>query len=256
MTFSIIGTGNIAWFLGNRLVTARHRCTGVYSRKKSAAKTLGEALLSDTYGLISDIKDGEADVCFLAISDTAINQVAAQLSFSQTVIIHTAGAVDINELKTAAKNRAVLWPVYSILKNNLPDHRNIPCAWEASTEKAKKYVLSLGHAISDELFEARFEQRKWLHVAAVMSNNFTTHLMTICNQICTENNLPFSTLLPIIHQTFDRLKNVSPHTVQTGPAIRGDDNTIREHLALLGDHPIWQNVYKSITESIQSRRKI
>ena len=41
----------------------------------------------------------------------------------------------------------------------------------------------MGHAVTDELFEARYDQRKWLHVAAVMSNNFITHLMTICDQI-------------------------------------------------------------------------
>ena len=252
MTFSIIGTGNIAWFFGTRLVIGRHHCTGVYSRKATSAKELAEALMSDKYGAITDIKDGAADICFLAVSDTAIEQVAAQLSFKKTMLVHTAGAVSLDSIKGAATDCAVLWPVYSILKNNLPGHRNIPTAWEASSPKAEKYILSIGNAITDALFEAKYEQRKWLHLSAVISNNFINHLMAICEQVCIENNLPFSTLLPIIEQTFDRIKHASPKNLQTGPAIRRDTTTIEEHMSLLSSHPQWQKVYEAITESISN----
>lgn len=251
MTFSIIGTGNIAWFFGNRIVTARHHCRGVYARNTDAAQQLAEALLSDKWGTIDDIEDGDADVCFLAVSDAAISEVAAQLSLKKTVLIHTAGAIGLDTTKAGAKERAVLWPVYSILRHNPPDHRNIPCAWEASSDKAQRYVLSLGHAITDILFEAKYEQRKWLHLSAVISNNFINHLLAICEQICNENQLPFSTIVPIIEQTFERIKQTSPQQLQTGPAVRHDTNTINNQLALLSQHAQWQKVYEAITESIQ-----
>lgn len=254
MTFSIIGTGNIAWFFGNRLVTGRHHCTGVYSRNPAASKELAEALLSDRFDEISEVRDGDADICLLAVSDIAIGQIAANLSFKKTMLIHTAGAVDLESIKTAAKDRAVLWPVYSILRSNPPAHRNIPCAWEASSPKAERYILSIGHAITDQLFEAKYEQRKWLHLAAVMSNNFITHLIAICEQVCTDNELPFSTLMPIIEQTFARIKHSSAQNVQTGPAIRHDTNTIQEQMALLNKHPHWQRVYEAISDSIQNSK--
>ena len=133
----------------------------------------------------------------------------------------------------------------------MPDHRNIPCAWEASTPKAEKYIQSIGHAITDVMFEAKYEQRKWLHLSAVISNNFINHLMAICEQVCAENNLPFSTLLPIIEQTFERIKNDSPKNLQTGPAIRKDTMTIQEHLSLLENHKEWQKIYEAMTKSIQ-----
>jgi len=252
MTFSIIGTGNIAWFFGNRLVTGRHHCTGVYARDQAAARELAEALLSDKYGDISAINDEDADICILAVSDVAIREIASKLSFKNTMLIHTAGAVDLDSIKSAAQDRAVLWPVYSILKNNQPAHRDIPCAWEASTPKAERYILSIGHAITDILFEAKYDQRKWLHLAAVMSNNFITHLIAICEQICADNNLPYTALLPIIEQTFARIKSSSAQQVQTGPAIRHDTTTIKEQIALLSDHTHWQKVYEAMTASIQN----
>lgn len=254
MTYCIVGTGNIAWFLATRLATAKHHCTGIYSRDVSKAKSFAEALLCQKYGGIDNIEDGEADVCFLAVSDSGIGDVARQLSFKHTVLVHTGGAVEIEAIKEAAADCAILWPVYSIHKANLPAHRNIPCAWEASGSKAKRIVAAMGHAITDELFEAKYDQRKWLHLAAVMSNNFITHLLAIGEKICAENNLPFATLLPIIQQTFGRITQHSPQTQQTGPAMRGDTATIQEQIAILADHPEWQKIYQAMTESIQKGR--
>jgi predicted short-subunit dehydrogenase-like oxidoreductase (DUF2520 family) len=250
MTFSVIGTGNIAWFLGKRLMSAGHSCTGVFGRNTEAARELADVLISNSYGSIADVKDGTADICFLTVSDIAIGKVAAQLSLKETVLVHTAGSVSIDAILQATKDAAVLWPVYSIQKANLPAHRNIPCAWEASTPKAGRFVQSIGHAVTDVMFEANGEQRKWLHLSAVMSNNFINHLMAICEKICQENDVPFSTMFPIIEQTFDRIKHHSPLQVQTGPAVRRDTTTIQDHLALLSNHRKWQKIYEDITESI------
>lgn len=255
MTFTIIGNGNMAWFIGTRLVTGGLECRGVYSRNEAAAKELATALACVEYGTIDHINDRLADVCFLTVSDSAISSVAATLRFHRTVLVHTAGAVNLDAVKIAAPDRAVLWPVYSILKNSLPDHRNIPCAYEASSENAKKCVLAVAHAITDVLFEAQYEQRRWLHLGAVIGNNFTNHLLAICDQICKENDLPFSALLPIIGQTFERVNYAAPASVQTGPAVRRDTDTINEQLAMLAKHTEWQNVYKAITESIEVSNK-
>ncbi len=253
MTFSIIGSGNIAWFFGNRLVAGRHRCVGVYARDVVKAQELSEALLSDKFGNISDINDDEADVCIMAVSDSAVAEIAKTISLDKTVLIHTAGAVGIDAIKPAATERAVFWPVYSILRSNFPDHRNIPCAWEVSSEKAKRILLNMGHAITEELFEAKYDQRKWLHLSAVIGNNFINHLLGICEQICTENELPATALQPIINQTFERAKQTSPLLLQTGPAVRHDTATIEAQLALLQQHPQWQKVYEAITQSIQAK---
>jgi predicted short-subunit dehydrogenase-like oxidoreductase (DUF2520 family) len=251
MTFSIIGTGNIAWFFGARLVAARHKCKGVYGRNIEEVKRLAEGLLAEQYGPIERADSVNADICFLAVSDAAIDEIAGKLSFGETVLVHTAGAVPIDVLQPATKDSAVLWPVYSILKNNPPGHRNIPCAWEAATAKAARYVQETGHAITDVLFEAKYEQRKWLHLSAVMGNNFVNHLLTICERICAEHDLPVAAITPIIEQTFLRAKQSTASMSQTGPAIRRDEHTIAQQMTLLESHPAWQQIYSAMTASIQ-----
>lgn len=251
MTFTIIGTGNVAWFIGSRLVAARHLCKGVFGRNPTAVKQLAEALLCDKFGDLKAAKETEADVCFLAVTDSAVPIVADQLSYKKTVLVHTAGAVSLDAIAKAAPDTAVLWPVYSITRASQPTHRNIPTAWEVSSPRAEKFALAMAHIITDVLFEAKYEQRRWLHLSAVICNNFTNHLMTIGEGLCSENKIPFSILEPIISQTFTRLKSSSAKTGQTGPAARGDQETINEQVALLDTHPHWQKIYVAMTESIQ-----
>ena len=252
MTYTIIGTGNIAWFLAKRLTAAGHQCVGIYGRNPEAATELAASINLTPFSKLSDIMDGQADICFLSLSDYSIQSVAMQISLSNTVVVHTAGSVDLKAVSAASKDHAVLWPVYSINKNNLPNHRDIPCAWEASSDKAKRYVLSIAHGITDILFEAKTEQRKWLHLTAVLSNNFINHLVAVCEQICIAQDLPFSVLQPIIEQTFEIIKKQPPKEAQTGPARRGDKPTIDKHLALLQSQPDLQLVYKALTASIES----
>lgn len=254
MNFSIAGTGNIAWFMGSRLEAAGHVCKTVYSRSLQRAEELGKKLGASSYGLISEVQDN-ADVIILAVTDTALRELPGKMKFEHATVLHTAGAVSIDVITSMTKNAGVLWPVYSINKANLPMHRNIPCAWEATTDEAKTRLLAVGEAITDVLFEARDEQRKWLHLSAVMGNNFVNHLLTICEQLCADHNVPFTALMPILEQTVERLEQTSPALVQTGPAIRRDEPTIQSQLAMLSGHPQWQNIYRAMTNSIQERHQ-
>jgi predicted short-subunit dehydrogenase-like oxidoreductase (DUF2520 family) len=256
MTFTIIGTGNMAWFLAKRLTAAGHQCVGVYGRNPQEAELLASSITVNPFKSLNDITDGQADMCFLTLSDYSIQSIAMRLFLESTVVVHTAGSVDMKVLAPASKDHAVLWPVYSIQKHNISMSREIPCAWEASSPKAKRFILSIAHGITDVLFEASGEQRRWLHMTAVISNNFINHLMAICEQICAAQNLPFSTLHPIIEQTFENIKHQSPYNAQTGPAKRGDKPTVDKHIAQLQSHPEWQQVYKVLSASIEHMYKV
>ncbi len=255
MLYSIVGTGNMAWFLAQKLTAAGHHCTGVWGRNPEAAEELAADIRIKPYEKLSDIVDGDCDMCFLALSDVAIETIAKRLSFQKTVLVHTAGSIPINVLSPYAHDCAVLWPVYSILKHNLPRHRNVPCAWEGTTDKAKRYIQSIAHGLTDMLFEARGDQRKWLHLSAVIGNNFINHLMAVCEQICHEQQLPFEVVQPILKQTFERITDHTPHELQTGPARRRDTITIGNQVSLLKNHPDWQAVYKALTTSIENMYK-
>lgn len=256
MTFSIIGTGNIAWFFSKKIAAAGHQCRGVFGRNDAAVKELADSLLAPVHGGIELMKDGIADVCFLAISDDGIAEVAAQLQLKQTILIHMAGSLPLGVLSTGAQDYGLLWPVYSISRQQSTGIRAIPCAWEASGDRARRFLLEMGHAITDELFEANEEQRLWLHICAVMSNNFINHLLAVNEHLCASHAVSPGVLQPLITQTFDKVRNSTAMNAQTGPAIRNDRATMDKHLALLEKEPQLAAVYKAMSGSIQALHRV
>jgi predicted short-subunit dehydrogenase-like oxidoreductase (DUF2520 family) len=77
------------------------------------------------------------------------------------------------------------------------------------------------------------DQRKKLHLAAVFVNNFTNYLFGVGEEICSDNQLSFDLLKPLIKETAEKVQSMSPKLAQTGPARRGDQKSMQEHLKLL-----------------------
>lgn len=250
MTFYIIGTGNTAWFMATRLVKAGHSCKGVFGRQKERAQQLARAINAPLLNDVKDVQD-DADCCILAITDHAITEVAHNFSFEKTTLIHTAGSLSRTVLEPFAKHAGVIWPIYSIVKDNLPIHRDIPMTIKGTSEHSEELLEELASSITDIYYTVSWEQRQWLHLCAVLCNNFTNHMMAVSEQICNKQHIPFSLLYPIVSQTAERIRQTSPRILQTGPAKRGDDATISKHIELLQQNPDWQELYKAISTSIE-----
>lgn len=247
MNFTLVGTGNMAWFLASRLPQKGHKCIGVYGRNANAAQELAKELRAPIVESIAVLP--EADCCLLAVADSVITEISHLISTTQTVVLHTAGAVPLDALKQ--EHRGVVWPIYSLLKDNLPTHRNLPVICEYNDEPAKTITEIVAYSLSEIVQPVSWQQRQWLHLCAVVGNNFTNHLMAICEEICRAQDLPFSLMRPIVQQTFERIKHAEPAMLQTGPAIRKDHQTMQQQQQLLSSHPQWQQVYAALSASIE-----
>jgi predicted short-subunit dehydrogenase-like oxidoreductase (DUF2520 family) len=195
-----------------------------------------------------------ADVYIIAVSDNAIEEIAADLKLPDKVVAHTAGSVSKDILKNVTNHYGVFYPLQSIRKevSHLPD---IPVFYEGSDEKAITVLKKLAESISyKQPVAAGSEDRMKLHVAAVVVNNFTNHLYALAEQYCKKERIDFRQLLPLIEETVDRLRTNSPADTLTGPAVRHDQPTIQKHLEILKDHPNLQKIYQLMTESIQQAK--
>lgn len=251
MNFSIIGTGNMAWFLTEQLSKAGLHCSGIWGRDTFAANQLAKEFACTTYNSLQEIEDQEQHFCFLAIKDTAILTLAKELQFEKTILIHTAGASSIHLLEGAAKHRGVFWPIYSIVKNATLATTKLPIAVEGNSKETEEQILQMVQKISSKAFAAQEHQRMNLHLGAVFANNFSNHLMAIAADICTQADVSFEYLKPIVTQTFERLQTESAKQLQTGPAIRDDKMTMQKHLDLLKSNPEWALLYEYLSASIR-----
>lgn len=191
-----------------------------------------------------------ADIYIMSISDDAIADVSANLPFENRLVVHTSGSVNMESLDD--KNRkGVFYPLQTFSKNKDVDFSVIPINLEAQLAEDYALLEKLAHSISKKVYKVDSSQRKALHVAAVFTCNFVNHLYQIGSEICEEHNLQFEMLQPLIQETAQKIKTLSPLEAQTGPAKRNDVKTIESHLAFLTQEN-HKKIYELITQSIQS----
>lgn len=250
MRVVIIGSGNVATVLGKKIYLAGHDIIQVVSRSTENANTLASLLNSNASSNILEISN-YADIYLVAVSDTAIEHLASKLRLGDKLLVHTAGAVKKEVLKESTTNFGVLYPLQSLRKDiaKIPD---IPVVVDANSTKAEEALFEFARDWAAGVFKCNDEQRLKLHLAAVVASNFTNYLYTLAEDFCKTEALQFEMLFPMIKEIAQRLEFASPRILQTGPAVRGDHETIRKHIELLEDHPSLKKIYSSMTESIIS----
>jgi predicted short-subunit dehydrogenase-like oxidoreductase (DUF2520 family) len=131
--------------------------------------------------------------------------------------------------------------------------KTVPFCLEASDETVLREITALGKLISNAVFQLNSEQRSQLHLAAVFVNNFTNHLYHLAESYLTEKGLDFELLKPLILETARKGIESSPAAIQTGPARRGDEATLKMHEHRLEEDLQMLEIYKLITKQIRNR---
>jgi predicted short-subunit dehydrogenase-like oxidoreductase (DUF2520 family) len=248
MRVVIIGSGNVANVLGEKIVVAGHEVLQVFGRDEQKAGMLAGKLKAATC-TDRELLSTDADLYLVAVSDAAVASIAGWLRVKDKLVVHTAGSVMMQVLKPCSSRYGVLYPLQTIRRevNMTPE---IPLLVDGDSNETIAEIFSFAGSLSATVHQADDDKRKKLHVSAVIINNFSNHLYTLAADYCRTENLDFRLLLPLIAETAERIKNHSPKEVHTGPAVRNDAETIATHLHLLGRYPELSKLYQVFTESI------
>ncbi|RYZ21866.1 MAG: DUF2520 domain-containing protein [Chitinophagaceae bacterium] len=252
MKIVIIGTGNAATVLGRKLKAAGHRILQVFGRDAAAASALAYELDTESTTYWS-VVERNADLYLVAVSDIAIADIRRELLLPEGTVVHTAASVPLEALAGSAPHHGVFYPLQSLRKNSgsLPD---IPVIIDAGDAETLHQLEHLAQTISSQVLAANDAERLRLHLAAVFCNNFVNHIYALMEAWCRREGLDFSLLLPLIRETAERVQQQSPAESQTGPALRGDENTLARHRALLAGEPELLRLYNLMTDSIRGTR--
>jgi predicted short-subunit dehydrogenase-like oxidoreductase (DUF2520 family) len=249
MRITIIGSGNVATHLAAAFKNAGHSLLQVYSRNMQNAALLAYHVKAEAIDCIDDINP-ETDLFVIAVKDDAIGPVAAQLARYQKLMVHTSGATDLYALLAFQDNVGVFYPLQTFSKIKEVDFFKVPLCIEGATEAIADELTQLAHTISQSVYRIDSEKRKILHLAAVFACNFPNYLYAIAQQLLAQYNMEFALLRPLIAETAQKVQVRLPGEVQTGPAIRNDENTMAFHLQLLEDQPELQQLYNLLSQGI------
>jgi len=259
MKIAFIGAGNVAWHLSQALVAAGHKVVAVYSRSAASREELTRLLpAAKPVASLAALSGIATDVILIAVPDAAIATVAQQLQVPlSTVVAHTSGSQPLTLLAGitgAGIGIGVLYPLQTFSKAKAVDFKEVPVLIEAQDEHTLLKLAQLAQSISGQVQQVTSESRRQLHLAAVFACNFTNHLLGISRELLQNAHLPPDLLQPLIHETIAKAALFPPFDVQTGPAVRHDENVIAGHLHLLAQHSRYQELYRQLTDSIQATK--
>lgn len=251
---TLIGAGNVGTHLGKRLYKKGFSINQVYSRNRENAKELAVAINAKPIDDLNVI-NSKSDIYIIAVKDDAIELVAQQLSANPTLknklVVHTSGAASSQLLAKHFKNYGIFYPLQTFSKNKKVSFKNIPICIDAPNKKDLKFIKKIGKRISNKVSVVNDTERAILHVAAVIVNNFTNHLFHLGQTIVEQENISFDLLKPLIEETVRKIEKNAPLEMQTGPARRGDQKTLKKHLTYLQKFPEYAHLYVFLTKSIQ-----
>ncbi len=191
-----------------------------------------------------------ADLYIIAVSDNSISEIVNFEALKNKFLVHTAGSVSIDIFENKISNYGVFYPLQTFSKNISVNFSEVPICIEASALPYQKYLEKIAHNLGCKTYLINSLERTKLHLAAVFVNNFTNYLYSTAYNILEKDNLPFEILHSLIKQTSEKAINNNPNKVQTGPAVRGDETTIKKHLKMLDSEVLYKEIYTVISKQL------
>lgn len=245
-----VGAGRLATQFAKALHAKGHTIEAVFSRTMDSAAALSRVVGGFPTDSIAALPV-DADAYIIAVKDTVLSALIGQLKEGreECPMFHTAGSVPMSVFEDV-RHHGVVYPMQTFSKERDVDFTHLPFFIEANDDLALQVATELASSVSDNVRQLSSDERRYLHLAAVFSCNFSNHCYTLAADILERHGVPFSVLLPLIEETAQKVHTLHPREAQTGPAVRYDENVINAQLQLLADEPLKQQVYDLMSKSI------
>ena len=252
MKIILIGTGNIAWQFGHRLHNKHIPIHGVYGRTPSKARELATQWCTTAYSDLQKLP-ADADIYLFALRDQAYPAVIREFPHRNRTMVHTSGSLPLSLFESLTPFRGVIYPFQSCTKGCELQSQRLPLCLEASDTATRAVIGSLAACFSEEIYFLDSKQRKQLHVAGVFANNFSNALYRIAFELIEKQHIDTRILHPLILETALKIQKMHPAKAQTGPAVRNDEEVMRNHLELIEkENHEWGEIYRLMSRYISS----
>jgi len=249
MKIVMLGAGNVATNLAMSFKKGGHEIVQVYSRTRVSAEQLARKTVSEPTTRLNRLVH-DADLYVLSVRDDAMKPVLEAFPVKESFLVHTAGSVDMEVLREYTASYGVFYPLQTFSKERPADFSRIPICLEASDQESLGLLESLASDLSGDIRYISSQQRAHIHVAAVFACNFSNFMLAHAEEILSNQQVSFDILAPLIRETIEKALQDSPTRSQTGPARRGDQQTIEHHLNLLAHSSKLQNLYSFVSNAI------
>ena len=252
MRISFMGAGRVAHHLAH-VLSQHHQIVQIYSRTLATAQTLATQVKATATMNIEELNP-EIDLVIIAVSDQAIASVISNVhqQLPKVLIVHTSGSTDIEILAQIHARAGVFYPLQTFSLERQINWSDTPIFVEAKSEDDLVLLAELANQLSTRVYSYTSAQRLSLHLAAVFACNFSNYCYDMAKQIVDAQHVDFSLLYPLILETANKALHNDPKQMQTGPAMRGDQNILKMHEQMLqkAQREDLKNIYQLMSQQI------
>jgi len=263
----IVGAGRLANFLAVALHHAGFTVTEIVARDSPLSRRHARAL-ADKVGAETATANSaalDATLLWFCVPDREIRGAASALAFSLTAraaahkkgrsqnkvrfAFHSSGALlsrELEPLRKAGAAVASVHPLMTFVAGAHPSLTGVPFAIEgddAATRVARRIIRELG----GESFRLPAARKAAYHAWATLTSPLLLAFLVTLEEAARAAGLTRQDArrksLPIIRQTLANYSRLGPAQSFSGPLVRGDAETVAQHLAVLKKHPGAREVY-------------
>jgi predicted short-subunit dehydrogenase-like oxidoreductase (DUF2520 family) len=215
-SFTIVGPGRAGLSFAGALATIGWRPGLVLGR------------LDDTHRLRSAATG--VDLVLLSVPDDVIAPVAASIEPGRAVVAHVSGSRTLDVLRPHERIGSV-HPLMSLPEASTGTARLLDqCFFAIDGDPLMREIVD---GFGGVAINVPSKDRALYHATASIASN---HLAALCQQVATLADLvgvPASAYWKLMTTTLENVTEVGPSSALTGPASRGDWETIQAHLDAL-----------------------
>lgn len=171
------------------------------------------------------------ELVLLCVPDRAVQRVAAALPRSDArVVAHCAGSLGLEVLGDHPRVASV-HPLVSLPDAEVGADRLVGAWFAVSGDEAVGEVVA---ALDGTPVSVASEKRSAYHAAAAVASNHLVALLAEVERVAAIAGVPLDAYLGLVRGTVDNVAALGVHEALTGPAARGDWETVRAHLDAIG----------------------
>ncbi|HYO75536.1 MAG TPA: DUF2520 domain-containing protein [Thermoanaerobaculia bacterium] len=241
MRLGILGGGRAAWAFGSAWKRIGWPLTGVWLRDESQSRI---AELLETERLSIAELAGDSELLLVAVSDRAIESVAALIPESESIVVHASGAL------LSVRGGFSLHPLKSLPPVGTPsDLAGALLVYEGEHRRTAKLVAA---AVGARFCEVAPEQKALYHAAAVFGANYVAAMLDVSERLMRQAGVDDAReeLVALASSAIENWRAQSGAARFTGPAARGDVAVMQRHLAALDREPELARLYEQLAAQI------
>lgn len=207
---------------------------------------------------------GSAELVLLTVQDSAIEplcrEIAHQNGFRQgAVVAHCSGLLTSTilhsarercECRVASVHPLQSFPTVEIALSTLPGSYWF---WEGE-EAAQGSIKTLVAKLGGQAQRIDASQKTLYHASAVVASNCIVALVDLAVSLATkagiERKTALAALAPLASTAVRSAITIGPHEALTGPIVRGDLETVRQHLLALQPFKSEAIVYRTLLKEV------